>query len=137
MQLKFWRGSGKKTLAHFLLPLRLLRAPTPSLCDAEVYSDPPRAGSFNSLLQMQISLCQWKYIFPEAKISLQRLHLHADTLPKVYGIYRMAALENYSRMLVLSVAERMILFQRSRLPSEQEFQKFHQLLGQAEGALPN
>lgn len=49
----------------------------------------------------------------------------------------MSALENYRRILILSAAERRILFHRSRLPSEQDFQKFHQLLGQAEGALPN
>lgn len=39
----------------------------------------------------------------------------------------MSALENCRRMLILSAAERMILFQRPRLPSEEEFQKFHQL----------
>lgn len=38
MQPKFWRGSGKKTLAHFLLPITLLPALILSFCDAGIYS---------------------------------------------------------------------------------------------------
>lgn len=126
-----------------MLPFTLISALTPSLCDPEVYSihpcfheQDPSTPSFK---------CRFHYVngnalhtgFREAKISLQRLHLHADTLPNVHSIYTMSALENYRRMLILSAAERVIVFQRSRLPSEEEFQKLHQLLRQAEEALPN